>query len=358
MKIFDILNEQDSEENDSTPKGWTKPEIKVINTLIKKGFDDNEPTEIREFLTKLGYDIQETIDIYYLFKNNVVDGEFDVNEIPDRERHWENYDREQIALAIWLDLDPAEIEERRYSHYGLNQYDTPDGEYAVGEDGDAENAALESAQNAIDEGVVNENFLSDYITMSDTDRRLYAQEEADSREGDMDDDEIIKQAGIQNEIDEIDEKESEHQERIFEIESEVDELEIELAGLDEEEDSERIEEINREIQHLESQKEGLEVIDYDEMKQDLIDEAREKVREEIYDETYDELEDPVDYFVHTHGFYTLQELIKNGPVFVDEKQVAEDMVSQDGRGHFLSHYDGDENDQEYDGITYYIYRTN
>ena len=44
MKIFDILNEQDSEENDNTPKGWTKPEIKDMNALIKNGFDENEPT--------------------------------------------------------------------------------------------------------------------------------------------------------------------------------------------------------------------------------------------------------------------------------------------------------------------------
>lgn len=35
-----------------------------------------------------------------------------------------------------------------------------------------------------------------------------------------------------------------------------------------------------------------------------------------------------------------------------------DAISEDGRGHFLSGYDGEESEQRVDGVTFYIYRTN
>lgn len=37
---------------------------------------------------------------------------------------------------------------------------------------------------------------------------------------------------------------------------------------------------------------------------------------------------------------------------------AESAVSADGRGHFLSGYDGEENEQEHEGQTFFLYRTN
>ena len=45
-------------------------------------------------------------------------------------------------------------------------------------------------------------------------------------------------------------------------------------------------------------------------------------------------------------------LIKDFDHFVKEA------VASDGRGHFLSSYDGEENDHEHDNETYYIYQTN
>jgi hypothetical protein len=356
MKFLDILNEQDSENNKSS--SWTREEIGIMNTLIKKGFEDTEPSEIKKFLNKLGYDKEESIDLFYLFKNNVSNGEFDINELPDRERHWEDFEPKQIALAIFLDLDPSEVEESQYSHYGLTEYDTPEGNYAIGTDHEADRAAEESARGLIDDGAMNEDYAKDYITMSDTDRRLYAQEEADMIVDDMDDDDIIREKDLEDEIDEIDSQESENRDKIDELETEIEDLESELEDLDANDDSERIEEINKLVLHLESQKEGLENIDYDERKEEIIERGREELREEKYDEIYDELDDPVEYFVENRGIYTLTELIKNGPVFLDEDKMVSDMVSDDGRGNYLSSYDGDENEQEYDGITYYIYRTN
>ena len=42
----------------------------------------------------------------------------------------------------------------------------------------------------------------------------------------------------------------------------------------------------------------------------------------------------------------------------DFDKFVEDAVATDGRGHFLSSYDGEENDHEHDNETYYIYQTN
>ena len=42
----------------------------------------------------------------------------------------------------------------------------------------------------------------------------------------------------------------------------------------------------------------------------------------------------------------------------DEDSFVEAAIAADGRGHFLATYDGNENEQEFNGQTYYIYRTN
>jgi hypothetical protein len=48
----------------------------------------------------------------------------------------------------------------------------------------------------------------------------------------------------------------------------------------------------------------------------------------------------------------IKSLIKDFDHFVD------DAICADGRGHFLSSYDGEENEINVNGNTYYIYRTN
>lgn len=42
----------------------------------------------------------------------------------------------------------------------------------------------------------------------------------------------------------------------------------------------------------------------------------------------------------------------------DMDEFVEDAICADGRGHFISMYDGKENEEEVNGKTYYIYRTN
>lgn len=353
MKFINILKE-----DDNTNK-WSKGQVGVVNLIIKNGYDKTEYTDIIQYLIGVGFDKEEAINSYYLFKNNVDDeGNFDITTEPDMDKHWEDFSDEIIALAIHLEIDPSEIEEEKYDHYGLTQFSTPEGEYVVGTDSEAEYAAEQAAESLVDEGIVDPNFVSDYITMSDTDRHLIAQEESDNRVDDMSDDDIIEEKNLEDEITAIDDEESDNNDRISELESEVEELEDELRELEEDEDIERQEEIKDELLTLNSQIRELEGIDYDGKKEDIISVAREEIREEYYDSMYSELEDPVDYFVNTHGFYTLEELIKKGPVFIDNQKLIKDIVSEDGRGSLLAGYDSVENEQDYDNETYYIYRVN
>ena len=72
---------------------------------------------------------------------------------------------------------------------------------------------------------------------------------------------------------------------------------------------------------------------------------------------------------HNHGrllkaFRKLQEELCEDandvlrPMLKDEEQFVREAVSADGRGHFLSGYDGEENDSSADGVSFYIFRTN
>lgn len=351
MKFINILKEDDNTNQ------WTKEQIGIVKLIIKKKYDETDYTAIIDYLVSIGFDKEEAVDGYYLFKNNVDDeGNFDITTEPDTDKHWEEFSDEIIALAIFLEIDPSSIEESQYDNYGLQQYDTPEGEYCVGTESEAESAAEDAAQAMVDEGIMGESFVSNYITMSDTDRHLWAQEEADNRVDDMSDDDIIEEKDLEDEITTIDDEESENNDRISELESEVEELEDELREFEEDEELERQEEITNELLILNSQISELEGIDYDGKKESIIESAREEIKEEYYDSVYSELEDPVDYFVHTHGFYTLTELIKNGPIIIDEKKLIEDLISEDGRGSLLAGYDGDENSQDYDNETYYIYK--
>lgn len=45
-------------------------------------------------------------------------------------------------------------------------------------------------------------------------------------------------------------------------------------------------------------------------------------------------------------------------LITDLDEFVEDAISEDGRGHFLADYDSYEEEQEVDGVTYYIYRRN
>jgi hypothetical protein len=95
------------------------------------------------------------------------------------------------------------------------------------------------------------------------------------------------------------------------------------------------------------------------------DEADEKVAEHIKDSVW--AFNPS--FLSSHSgidegvFKLLQDKCESANEAVlklikDFDEFVQDAVATDGRGHFLSSYDGEENDHEHDNETYYIYQTN
>tara|TARA_Y100000816_G_C25687423_1_gene363792 strand:- start:252 stop:575 length:324 start_codon:yes stop_codon:yes gene_type:complete len=105
------------------------------------------------------------------------------------------------------------------------------------------------------------------------------------------------------------------------------------------------EELEDKIQDLESEIEDLED---DEDSYEFTEEAKEKYVESRMD---DVRYDPVS-FLRDYG---LEREIEN---FIDQESFIEDVINSDGRGHTIASYDGNEDEVEYEGTTYYIYRMN
>ena len=60
--------------------------------------------------------------------------------------------------------------------------------------------------------------------------------------------------------------------------------------------------------------------------------------------------------IQCHFAEGINDLIRSMIKDIDE--FVEDAIYEDGRGHFISLYDGEENEEEVNGVTYYIYRIN
>lgn len=60
--------------------------------------------------------------------------------------------------------------------------------------------------------------------------------------------------------------------------------------------------------------------------------------------------------IQGHFCEGVNELIR--AMIEDIDEFVDDAICEDGRGHFISMYDGRENEEEVNGKTYYIYRTN
>ena len=60
--------------------------------------------------------------------------------------------------------------------------------------------------------------------------------------------------------------------------------------------------------------------------------------------------------IQRHFCESINELIR--AMIADFDEFVEDAINEDGRGHLISMYDGCENEEIVDGVTYYIYRIN
>jgi hypothetical protein len=353
-------------ENEITP--FYKRVLKLLNKKLGEGEDASVVWDILS--NELSIDDTDTkIEILHLYTNHYDElGNYDNLTDSDLEgvNDTSSYNNELVALSMFLDIPPILIEHEG-SHHGLDTYRdlTSDEVYAVGDDDEVSSAMEDYFDGYVDEvgGVdnIDRYTVDDFIELDQYSVDQYAEETADYRLDDMTEEDVISEAGYDSR-EEYEERMVILEERIDELNNLLEEKESELEErLDDDEDffgTEEYEELKEEINDLEielSDKqttyEGL----GDELRE-LFDTAREELRETMVSEIISEIDnDGVDYFVNNLGL-SFKEAVEYYCTF-DESGLERYLAENEDRGNTLSGYDGSENEEYYNGVTYYIYRT-
>jgi len=385
MKLYKIIQEQEEEEPKEVRK-ITPIHKRMLNVLSRMEINSASYSDIWEEVRnvlkinddKLAQEITYLYNEYdYIFDEEEKDG---YKDLPDDALSgfaslYSSYDPPHIALSIHLDLPPFLISYDSWSHFDLLVYeDLTDGsKYAVGDEDEVESSMLEWSQEYFDnEGIeyMERYYLDDFIELDDI--SSFVEEEVDARISDMDDDEIIEEAGYDKEemINDRNSKESEVTELRDDMETllnEVEELQSELDDMDEgddeayetteyqeivnqqdelkeqwEEKDSEVDEINDEISDLETEI------------GELLDTATNEVKENRERDLTDEIEgEGVDWFVNNLG-YDLSAAIEYFCSF-DESGFIYSLAENQGH-EVLAYYDGIEDWEDIDGESYYIYR--
>jgi len=385
MKLYKIIQEQEEEEPKEVRK-ITPIHKRMLNVLSRMEINSASYSDIWEEVRnvlkinddKLAQEITYLYNEYdYIFDEEEKDG---YKDLPDDALSgfaslYSSYDPPHIALSIHLDLPPFLISYDSWSHFDLLVYeDLTDGsKYAVGDEDEVESSMLEWSQEYFDnEGIeyMERYYLDDFIELDDI--SSFVEEEVDARRSDMDDDEIIEEAGYDKEemINDRNSKESEVTELRDDMETllnEVEELQSELDDMDEgddeayetteyqeivnqqdelkeqwEEKDSEVDEINDEISDLETEI------------GELLDTATNEVKENRERDLTDEIEgEGVDWFVNNLG-YDLSAAIEYFCSF-DESGFIYSLAENQGH-EVLAYYDGIEDWEDIDGESYYIYR--
>ena len=181
----------------------------------------------------------------------------------------EYYNESGLSDKIWewLKLDK---EDRELLEVYVNELGNKDAD--ISEARDAFYGTYSSKEDWAEEfleqsGGLGKDNAASYLTMTDTDKRIIAGEEADNHIENASDEDILSDASMENEYEE-----------------ETDEKK----------------------------------------KAAILDAAKEEVRSAFQDEVEEKLEDPVDYFVDEQGMYSIEELMKQNFISIDYEAYARD----------------------------------
>jgi TolA-binding protein len=275
-------------------------------------------------------------------------------KLQDLEQEYEGLDdndERAYELQETIDETQTEIEEleennadvymmyaSRYTHYGLQQFEVlmpgfKDREYTVGTEEEMDAAALQYAVSYIDDVGANgfsESFIEDYldvdaiVNMAEED---YEYQVRDYPEGYFSDEDF--------------ELTPEQEERIEQLESQIEDLNQQRLELDSDDENyyDYDEDLENQIEVLQEELDSIEVDT--EPTEDMID-------NKVYELVRDVKRDPLDY-LKNYGLDFKE--------YIDEDALAQGLVDSDGWG-IMNSYDGQYDTEEVNGVTYYIMRVN
>ncbi len=371
MKLFKIYEEIEGKEDKKlkTVK-LTNADKKILKLMHRKEIDNGDGEEIWNFLTDtMSIDDQDfAVRIAYLYMEDLIDddeGESydDLEEVHlDIENIINSFDDKIKALSSNQGVPPFLIQKEKYSHYGLDLYHVigTGGDFAVGDEDEMDAAMEEYAENRIDEGLdyFEEWWVQQYLEPNDNDIEQFAEESADNRIEDMSDEEILDEAGYETPSDYEEYKEIKEGE-LEEKSEEKEELEDELSILDIDEDEERMEELEYDIDILESDIRELEeeISELEDKIEDPgIEDAKDELRQRYIDNTLDEVRDQgVSYFVDNLGM-DYQEAV-DYYFWFDESAAKYDLANEEGYEPICT-YDGNYDEENIDGDVYFILQAN
>ena len=386
MKLYKIIQEQEEEEPPKEVRKIKPVHKRMLNALSRMEIDSSNYQSIWKEVSDVFQinDDKLAQEISYLYHE--YDHVFDEDEkdsyqdLPDDalsglDSLSSSYDQPHIALSMHLGLPSFLISYDGWSHFDLLVYeDLTDGtKYAVGDEDEVESSMLEWSQEYFDnEGIefMDRYYLDDFIELHDVSD--FVEQEVDVRVDDMDEDDIIEEAGYDKEamVDKRDTMESEVTELRDDMETllnEVEELQSELDGMDEEDDEAyETTEYQEIVDQQDELKEQWEIQDYevdalnDEISEleteieELLELATSEVKEQKVSDLTDEIEgEGVDWFINNLG-YDLSDAIESFCYF-DESGFIYSLAENQGH-EVLAYYDGIEDWEDIDGESYYIYR--
>ena len=386
MKLYKIIQEQEEEETPVVVRKITPVHKRMLNALSRMEIDSTDyaviwnevwnvfkinDLKLAEEITFLFYEFEDVFD---------EDEKDSYKDLPDDALSGLNdmtgYDNEQIALAKNLELPPFLIGDNGDSHYDLTQYYdmTTNYVYAVGDSDKVLSSMVQWAQEYYDSNGIeymDRYHLDDYIEINDISD--FVEQEVDHILDNMDDDDIIEEAGydkdeMEDNLNSLNNKVVDIKDEMDTIESEKDELQEVLDEMEEEDEdayeTEEYQKIEEERNDLDSQwyEKDSESDDLDDEINELEEELyglEEKAKDELRDEKIEELtsqieDEGVDYFIDNLG-YSLESAIATFCYF-DESGFVENLADVEDNER-LATYDNDEDYERVNGEYYYIYRT-
>jgi hypothetical protein len=275
-------------------------------------------------------------------------------KLQDLEQEYEGLDdndERAYELQETIDETQTEIEEleennadvymmyaSRYTHYGLQQFEVlidgfKDQEYTVGTEEEMDAAALQYAVSYIDDvgaDGFSESFIEDYldvdaiVNMAEED---YEYQVRDYPEGYFSDEDF--------------ELTPEQEERIEQIESQIEDLNQQRLELDSDDENyyDYDEDLENQIEVLQEELDSIEVD---------TEPTEDMIENKVYELVRDVKRDPLDY-LRNYGLDFKE--------YIDEDALAQGLVDSDGWG-IMNSYDGQYDTEEVNGVTYYIMRVN